>query len=79
MGKGKIPVAEEASFHTSDNTLGYIKDHPNKDKNWLRLPAYRYTSAEIGKKKKDEQFWEKAYGQLNIKEALIETFKEVDG
>ena len=78
MGKGRIPVAEEATFHTTDSLKGYIKDHDNKDKKWLRLPAYRYTSAEIGKKKKDEQFWEKAYGQLNIKEALIETFKEVD-
>ena len=77
MGKGKIPTAEKPQFYTSDVTAGYIKTHRDADLKWLRLPAYRYTSAEIGKKKKDEQFWEKAYGQLNIKEALMETFKEI--
>ena len=52
MGKGRIPTAEKPQFYTSDVTVGYIKskEHDKDDKKWLRLPAYRYTSAEIGKK-----------------------------
>ena len=54
MGKGKIPTAEKPQFYTSDVTAGYIKTHRDAELKWLRLPAYRYTSAEIGRKKNDD-------------------------
>lgn len=54
MGKGKIPVSEQPNFYTSDGTEAYVRTR-KIDKKWFKLPAYRYTSAEIGRKKNDRR------------------------